>query len=189
MKKQTLASPAFLLATVIIAIGFAFGPSLISAQEAATPSTIGGQDHPAHIHNGTCDDLGDIVYPLDNVQDATSMATQEASTPVGAEPGQSSDVDLAISITTVDVSLDDLLAEDYAINVHLSPEEASVFIACGDISGSVEDNSLDVTLNEVDDSGYSGDAELTDNGDGTTTVFVTVKKGATPATPVASPMS
>ncbi|MEO6457058.1 MAG: LPXTG cell wall anchor domain-containing protein [Chloroflexia bacterium] len=36
------------------------------------------------------------------------------------------------SETTVNVSLADLLAGTYAINVHKSPTEASIYTACGD---------------------------------------------------------
>ena len=64
---------------------------------------------PAHIHPGTCASLDPKpVYPL------TSLTN-------------------GVSDTTVDVSLDTLLAGQYAINVHKSAAEASVYVACGDI--------------------------------------------------------
>jgi FtsP/CotA-like multicopper oxidase with cupredoxin domain len=66
--------------------------------------------HPAHIHQGTCDDLDpNPLYPLTDV-----------------------DAD-GISVTTVDVTLDELLAAPYAINLHQSQEEIGVYIACGNI--------------------------------------------------------
>jgi hypothetical protein len=67
-------------------------------------------DHPAHIHNGTCDDLDpNPKYPLANV-DASGH-----------------------SETKVEVSLDDLLAEPYAVNLHESATNLGVYIACGEI--------------------------------------------------------
>lgn len=66
--------------------------------------------HPAHIHSGTCAELGDVVYPLTDV-DASGA-----------------------SITVIDVPLADLLASGpYAINIHLSADEVGTYVACGDI--------------------------------------------------------
>lgn len=66
--------------------------------------------HPAHIHTGTCAELGDVVYPLTDV-DASGA-----------------------SVTIIEVPLADLLATGpYAINVHLSADEIGTYVACGDI--------------------------------------------------------
>jgi hypothetical protein len=71
-------------------------------------------DHPAHIHEGTCDDLDpNPLYPLTNV-DADGLST-----------------------TDVEVSLDDLLAEPFAINLHLSANNVATYIACGNIEAAV----------------------------------------------------
>jgi Cu/Zn superoxide dismutase len=63
---------------------------------------------PAHIHPGTCVNLGAPKYALSHVVAGTST-------------------------TTVDVSLDDLLAQPFAINVHKSAAEAQIYFSCGDI--------------------------------------------------------
>lgn len=66
--------------------------------------------HPAHIHTGTCATLGDVVYPLTDV-DASGE-----------------------SVTIIEVSLAELLASGpYAINIHLSADEIETYVACGDI--------------------------------------------------------
>jgi hypothetical protein len=66
--------------------------------------------HPAHIHSGTCAELGDVVYPLTDL-DASGA-----------------------SVTTIDVPLAELLASGpYAINIHLSADEIGTYVACGDI--------------------------------------------------------
>jgi CHRD domain-containing protein len=73
--------------------------------------TGGGTDpQPAHIHEGTCDDLNpQPAFPLQDVVNGSSE-------------------------TDVDISLDDLTLSSYAVNVHESAEEADVYVACGDIT-------------------------------------------------------
>ncbi len=66
--------------------------------------------HPAHIHSGTCADLGDIVYPLTDV-DASGE-----------------------SVTVVDATLESLTTGGpYAISIHLSADDMGTRVACGDI--------------------------------------------------------
>ena len=64
---------------------------------------------PAHIHIGSCPDVGSVTYPLTNVLNGESE-------------------------TILNVTLDQLEGElPLAINVHKSTEEASVYVSCGDI--------------------------------------------------------
>ena len=63
---------------------------------------------PAHIHQGTCEDLGAPKYPLEAVKNGKSE-------------------------TTIDAKLSDLTAGDLAINIHKSEKEMSVYAACGEI--------------------------------------------------------
>jgi hypothetical protein len=37
------------------------------------------------------------------------------------------------SKTTIDVGLGELTAQEYAVNVHESPENADVYVACADV--------------------------------------------------------
>lgn len=81
------------------------------ATEVTISITGAAGNHPAHIHAGTCDSLDpNPAFPL---------------TSVDAEGS---------SVTTVDTSLEDLTSEPFAINVHLSPEQIGVYVACGDIT-------------------------------------------------------
>jgi hypothetical protein len=64
---------------------------------------------PAHIHTGSCANLGGVKYPL--------------TFPMNGK-----------SETTIDVSLDQLLTQlPLAINVHKSASEITVYTACADI--------------------------------------------------------
>jgi hypothetical protein len=68
-----------------------------------------GGPHPAHIHPGSCADLDPTPqWPLDDVVDGRSK-------------------------TTIDVGLGELTAQEYAVNVHESPENADVYVACADV--------------------------------------------------------
>jgi len=133
--------------TLIVPAGLAQTP----VSEAATQ----GESHPAHIHSGTCDQLGDVVVPLTNVAVPADTARE------GAETAH----DVKVSQTTVDMPLQDLLEGDYAVNVHLSAEEIDTYIACGDIGGfQIIDPSgeteLFIGLRELNDSGHTGVARL-----------------------------
>ena len=114
-----------------------------------TPGAVGiGQ--PIHIHSGSCDDLGGVVYPL------TSL-------------------DAGMSATTVDVSISSLLSGRFAVNAHKSGPEASVYVACGDLPKRAD--VLTIALSELNSSGQSGTATLVANGS-LTDVAVVVTPGA-----------
>jgi plastocyanin len=120
--------------------------------------------HPAHIHSGSCADLGDVVYPL------TDITPIEGDTD---RTGAASAIPVEGSTTVVDTPLQDLVDGDFAINVHLSADEIGTYIACGDIGGAVttdegeQDPELIIGLGELNDSGYSGIAWLGADGDQT----------------------
>ena len=65
---------------------------------------------PIHIHKGTCATLDPKpAYPLTLLKDGKSMTFVKG------------------------VTLADLMASPYAINIHKSPTEAAIYVACGDI--------------------------------------------------------
>ncbi len=74
--------------------------------------TLDGDDgssaRPIHIHAGTCDDLGDVVYGLTDVIDGSASSTVEAT-------------------------LADLEGE-FAINAHESADAIENYIACGAVN-------------------------------------------------------
>lgn len=71
-----------------------------------------GENHPAHIHPGTCDELNpEPAFPLENVR----------------ADGRSR--------TVVDSSLQALIDGEFAIDLHLSPNELGTLLVCADIEG------------------------------------------------------
>jgi hypothetical protein len=73
-------------------------------------------DHPTHIHTGTCDDFDpNPLYPLTTV----------ILDPVDDQGESATEVD--------DVSLDELLADDFVILVHQSMDELTTYLVCGEI--------------------------------------------------------
>lgn len=148
--------------------------------------------HPIHIHKGACDTLGDVVFPLtdltkDNEEKGTPQAGVDESATPGAEaygegtpdadsgtPKADEYADADSSDTTVSASLADIIAGGHAINAHESAANIQNYIACGNITGTPKDGVLEITLDELNNSGYEGEATLTDNGNGTTDVEVYV---------------
>ena len=63
------------------------------------------------------------------------------------------------SFTTLDVPLEELLEAEHAINIHLSQEEAEIYIARGEIAGvPLGDGGIAIALREQNNSGFSGTA-------------------------------
>ncbi len=128
-----------------------------------------GEDapHPAHIHSGTCDNLGDIVAPLTDVAELTAGESFGAQTAVLVKESE----------TDVALPLGDILAAPHAINVHESAEAIQNYIACGDIGGRVIDGDLAIGLQELNGSGHHGVAVLEGN-DGTHVTIYLTEEGA-----------
>jgi uncharacterized cupredoxin-like copper-binding protein len=130
------------------------------AQDATPEAEAPLAPRPVHIHSGTCDALGDVVQPLTDL-----------TAPEGDRVGQGRRADLAeTSFTNVPLTLDAILAEDHAINAHLSAEEIGTYIACGNIGGVLNDaGALVIGLREDSNSGYTGIAFLQPGADGAST--------------------
>jgi hypothetical protein len=64
---------------------------------------------PAHIHRGSCENLDpEPAYGLENVVDGKST-------------------------TEVNVAVENLVGQGFAVNVHKSADEVQIYVACGDI--------------------------------------------------------
>jgi hypothetical protein len=199
MVKRWLLSGAMLAAALVLMAGVVIAPRIGSAQDMSASPSAETLAHPAHIHMGTCATLGEVMYPLEDVahiEDVTerpetagamgSPAADSAEQMAGEASPTAGDMManvVAQSTTTVDASLDDILAAEHAINVHESMENIQNYIACGDITGTPTDGQLEIQLNELNGSGYEGMATLSDNGDGTTNVVVQLMMVEGMATP------
>lgn len=156
------------------------------ASLAASPTAAqddGG--HPAHIHLGTCSELGEIAWALSNVGPGTVRnGTPSAN---GAIVGQTSDIyPVDVSVTTVDVPLTTITDGTHAINVHESGANIQNYIACGNIGGTQYGNTLIIGLGQLNDTGYTGIAVLRADEDQTVvTVYLEGAEAAAlePATP------
>lgn len=176
---MTLRRLAAHLGGVVGIIGVLLAGSMAAQAQEASPGAAPAQvtaGHPAHIHAGTCDNLGEVVYPLTNIGSMESMGTPTAgmeATPVaGAWVGAADAIPVLMSVTQLAVSLDELLAAPYAINVHESPENIGNYIACGNVGGIRAGDTLAFGLRELNNSGFSGVAILSAGSDGQTLVTV-----------------
>ena len=195
MSRRWYVPTAILAVVLMVAMSAVLGTRSITAQDAASPVTGGmtePQAHPAHIHLGTCDTLGEVVFPLNDVTHESVGGTPAAS-PIAADAMASPTAgmgDVVASSTTEDIgaSLEDIVAGGHAINVHESADNIENYIACGDITGDAGTGQLTIELKELNGSGFMGQAMLTDNGDDTTTVVVELMRAdAMSATPMATP--
>ena len=139
------------------------------AQTPVSQADMEAEAHPAHIHSGTCDQLGDVVYPLADV-----------ATLSGEEMGTGGHAVKVSEVNHVDAPLQEIIDGGHAINVHLSAEEIGTYIACGNIGGVVHEREngegmeITIALAELNDSGHVGIAWLGDDGKGGTNVSVSL---------------
>jgi len=116
-----------------------------------------GEDHPAHIHAGTCDDIQpEPEYNLENA----------------GEEGASTSV--------VDAPLNDLIDGDYVIDLHLAANQLGTLIVCAGIEG--EPTNAGGTPVAV---GGQGDPTVTATATEAVTLEPTVTEGPTAAPTVA----
>lgn len=101
---------------------------------------------PAHIHSGSCDNLGPIVLPLVSLLNGKSFT--HISKPRVSE----------------------FLKGEFAINVHQSAEEHDVYVACGNIGEPLVpapgQEALPLIFGEVDGSGIGGTVTIIPLADG-----------------------
>jgi hypothetical protein len=184
-----------LMPLLLVALVVGGGIGTAGAQD-ATPADASPQDtppalteeeagRPAHIHSGTCEGggVGPVVQALNNIL-----------APEGEAAGQDNAVTAESSFTTVPLTIDDILAVDHVVNVHLSFDEFETYIACGEIGGVTdEDGNLIIGLKEANESGFTGIAFLSPGADDASTdVSVFLAEGLTEGTetsPAASPLA
>ena len=139
-RSRSLRSFGALLLLFAIALGGLLTPGAVRAH---------GDPLPAHIHSGDCSAPADVVAPLTNLE-------------FDGEDGT-----IAWSESTVELSIDDLLAEPHSVVVHESESNMGNYVLCGDITGDAMDGSLSIALGELNGSGKAGVATFTTTDAGT----------------------
>ena len=138
----------------------ALGGPAAWAQDATPQAEETAAPRPAHIHVGTCNEVGEVVAPLTDLTGATGDRVGQARRAITAES----------SYTAVPMTLDAILGADHVVNVHLSAEEIGTYIACGEIGGSLTpEGAVIIGLSEMDNSGFTGIAYLAPAADGAST--------------------
>ena len=115
------------------------------AQTEVVVTATAGISALAHIHEGSCPTLGGIFLDLSDTSGDTSS-------------------------TTVDATLDSLISGSFAVNLHKDGEPGT-YTSCGNVAEAGQ--SLTIALGEVDGSGQSGWATLTNRGAKTEVVLST----------------
>lgn len=135
MQRPTSLPRAFLTLCIVLAIAIVAAftaqaetgdrpePTLAVRQQ--TTDEIPPLPRPIYLYSGSCDDLGEIQWPLNNL-----------TSPDG-EDGGSEDADRTeYSFTAnVPIAIGSMLSGDFAVNIHESGENIANSIACGNIGG------------------------------------------------------
>src|SRR5215213_10231188 len=122
----------------------------------------------AHIHAGTCDELGIVVYSFPDLKTYRLDEGEEAG--VGA---------IEMITGTTQTPLSELFGEPFSVHVHESSQNKQTYIACSDIGGRpgdpwTEADGLTLRAEEQKGSGYSGFTTLRPTADGGTQVTIAI---------------
>src|SRR5215208_6486657 len=122
----------------------------------------------AHIHAGTCDELGIVVYSFPDLKTYRLDEGEEAG--VGA---------IEMITGTTQTPLSELFGEPFSVHVHESSQNKQTYIACSDIGSRPADpwsesDGLTLRAEEQRGSGYSGFTTLRPTADGGTQVTMAV---------------
>jgi uncharacterized cupredoxin-like copper-binding protein len=139
-----------LAGVTVVALALLATGSIAGAPQATSESE--SQTFPAAIYNGNCADLGPLAYPL---------------APVGLPEGSQAVGQAAVpayeSITPLEAAtLSDLLGGPFAIAVGAVGQGDQPVVACGEIGGTQDGDTLLLGLRPVADSGYAGVALLSE---------------------------
>jgi hypothetical protein len=132
--------------------------------------------HPTRIHDGSCEALGPVAFRLNGVGGSVDQDNVPVGTPTAVNPDTT--YQMLISETTIDGTIEDLLASEHAVMIYES-DEAMDAIACGNVGGALSGNTLVTGLAEVGVPGHIGFALFRSEGD-QTVVLVALGHGLAP---------
>ena len=119
----------------------------------------------AHIHAGTCDELGIVVYSFPDLRTYRLDDTAAGGAVMELITG------------TTQAPLATLFSEPFSIHIHASAQNKQTYVACSDIGGQpaapwTESEGLVLAAQEQQDSGYSGFTTVRPSADGGTVVTI-----------------
>ena len=132
--------------------------------------------HPTRIHEGTCEDLGPVAFRLNGVGGSVDVDNAPVATPTAVNSDLAYQV--MVSETTIDGTIEDLLAGEHAVMIYESDEVMDA-VACGNVGGALNGNTLVTGLAEAGVPGHSGFALFRSEGD-QTVVLVILGHGLAP---------
>ncbi len=159
------------LCPVAVALGvtaLVAGPGMVLAHEE--------HGHPTRIHEGSCEDLGPVAFPLNGVGGSVDLDNAPVATPTATKPDTAYQV--LIGETTIEGTIEDVLAAEHAVMIYES-DEAMEAIACGNVGGALNGNTLVTGLAEAGVPGHIGFALFRSEGD-QTVVLVMLGHGLAP---------
>lgn len=143
---------AVMLALGLLLLGSA-GTSAQDATPGATPMVGDVPPLTAAVYQGTCEDIGELVFDLGELGLATEMDDDEELR--GTVPDSPI---LQVNADWDGLNFDALLDEAvHAIVIH---DDTDARVACGDIGGPVDDDELNVAIRPLNDGGYAGIAHI-----------------------------
>jgi nitrite reductase (NO-forming) len=172
----------------VVSLTAALVSGIVAGAQQATPvataqTAAGTTAYPASIHEGTCEVLGPVAYPLADV-----------GVPEGGQIVGQPAIPAYMGETTLpDVVLDDLIFGQYVVAIQTSEPGVERVVACGEIGGTLFGDQLLFGLSPNEEGGIAAAVLLTQESDGSlrVTVYVIINAALpttpTPASPVASP--
>ena len=134
-------------------------------EETAVPSEPVRGGRAVKLFTGDCDDLGKEVIWFNDILDES-----------GEQVGDEAAIQAAASINwSAEFSLNDAIADGYALAVFESDDDNAALLACGELGGvDNQDGTLSIGLQQVDESGVIGTALFAYSSEDHTTADVIV---------------
>src|SRR5215217_2022941 len=107
--------------------------------------------HPARIHEGTCEALGPAAFRLNGVGASVDLDNAPVATPTAVNANSA--YQILVSETRIDGTIDELLAGEHAVMIYES-DEAMDAIACGNVGGALDGDTLVTGLAEAGVAGH-----------------------------------
>jgi len=152
----------------LVATALLVGPSPALAHEE--------HGHPTRIHEGSCQELGPVAFRLNGLGGSVDVDNAPVATPMAVNSDSAYQV--MVSETTIDGTIEDLLGVDHAVMIYES-DEAMDAIACGNVGGALNGETLVTGLAEAGVPGHIGFALFRPEGD-QTDVLVILGHGLAP---------